>query len=235
MKYSILTILATATIFLSFPNPIQAATTPNCTPIYGGGASCVQTDPITVNLQVKHPDTNQYIDNLSATEGLFEPGEAVSFRMQITNTGNRVVSDLTVNNVLPQYIDFVRGDGNFDRNTRTFRFTIDELGSEENRVYFLEGRIANRNSLPNTQQPTCVYNQVTVSFGNNVSQDNARLCIAGTNGTNPTPTRAAATKGGTTIYPPTQSGTTPETGPQAFALFALIPLAGLGLWLKKKA
>lgn len=235
MKYSILTILASAAIFLAFSAPAAAATTPNCTPIYGGGESCVQTEPITVNLQVKNPDTNQYVDNLSATEGLFEPGEAVSFRMQVSNTGTRVISDLTVTDVLPQYIDFVRGDGNFDRNSRNFRFTIDELGSEENRVYFLEGRIANRNSLPNTKEATCIYNQVAVRFGNNTSQDNARLCIAGTNGATPAPTRAAETKGGTTIYPPTQSGTTPETGPQALALFALIPLGGLGIWLKKKA
>lgn len=241
MKYSIVTLLAITAIFLAFPASISAATTPNCTPIYGGGESCIQTEPITVNLQVKNPDTDQYVDNLSTTQGLFEPGEAVSFRMQVTNTGDRVVSNLTVTDALPQYIDFVRGDGNFDRNTRNFRFTIDELGSEENRVYFLEGRIANRNSLPNTNQPTCIYNQVAVSFGNNTSQDNSRLCIAanGTtpaaNETTPTPTRAPATKGGTTIYPPTQSKTTPETGPQALALFGLIPLGGLGWWLKRKA
>lgn len=234
MKYSIFALFAMTAIFFTIPAPARAATTPNCIPIYGGGESCIQTEPITVNLQVQHPETDQYVDNLSAQQALFDPGEAVSFRIAIRNTGDKVVSDLTITDILPEYIDFVRGDGKFDRNTHSFSFTIDELGSEENRVYFLEGRIANRNSLPNTTQPTCVFNQVAVSFGKNTSQDNARLCIAART-TTPTPTKAAATKGGTTIYPPTRSKTTPETGPQALALFALIPLGGLGLWLKKKA
>jgi uncharacterized repeat protein (TIGR01451 family) len=235
MKYSIFTLLIATIAFLAFPSSSFAAQTPNCIPIYGGGDSCVQTDPITANKQVQRPDNDQYVDNLN-NDATFAPGAKVMFKITVANTGNRVVSDITVRDVLPQYVDYVRGEGKYDRNTRTFSFTIDELGSEENRVYFLEGRIVGKNNLPNRGQTSCTINQVTVSFGDNASRDNARLCIANPNGqTTPNPTRAAATQGGTTIYPPTETKRTPDTGPETLALIGLLPLGALGFYLKKKA
>ena len=49
---------------------------------------------------------------------------------------------------------------------------------------------------------------------------------------NQTPTQ---TKGGQTIYPVSQSKTTPSTGPETWAIVALIPLGGIGMLLRNKA
>jgi uncharacterized repeat protein (TIGR01451 family) len=242
MKYSVLTVSIATIAFLALPALSYAAQTPNCIPIYGGGDSCTQTDPISVNLQVQHPDTEEYVDNLN-NEIPFSPGQEVSFKITVANTGTRVISNLAVSDVLPQYIDYVRGEGKFDRNTRTFSFTINELGAEENRVYFVEGKVVGQNNLPKNAQNTCVVNQVSVSSGDRVSRDNARLCIENPTAqvtttptpAKPTPTRAAATKGGTTIYPPSNTKRTPDTGPEALALIGLAPLGALGFYLKKRA
>jgi len=50
----------------------------------------------------------------------------------------------------------------------------------------------------------------------------------------PRPTNAPTTKGGLKVFPPTQTKTTPKTGPEALSLISLIPTAGLGFWLRRK-
>lgn len=50
----------------------------------------------------------------------------------------------------------------------------------------------------------------------------------------PQPANQATTKGGLPVYEPTQTRTTPSTGPEAWALVSLLPMAGAGIWLKKR-
>lgn len=44
----------------------------------------------------------------------------------------------------------------------------------------------------------------------------------------------AMTKGGLPVHAPSQTKTTPATGPEAWSLLSLLPMAGAGIWLKKK-
>lgn len=242
-----------AILALSAASPAFAAQTPNCAPIYGGANSCIQTDPLVINTQVQNPDTEEYVDNLTTNDPSYNAGDTVLFKITVSNNGNTGVKNVAVKDTLPQYIDFSKGQGNYNKATRTLSFTIEELKSKENKVYFVEGKIVAENNLPDNQQVLCVINQAEVSEGNRVSRDNARVCITNTNAAEtapvaattaptkaanrptPTPTKAAATKGGTKIYPPTEKKATPETGPEAFALIGLAPLGGLGLWLKRRA
>jgi hypothetical protein len=50
----------------------------------------------------------------------------------------------------------------------------------------------------------------------------------------PKPTNPPQTKGGLPVHSPTQTKTTPPTGPEAFSLLALIPAAAAGIYLRKK-
>lgn len=246
MKYTIFTLLIT--IFsLTFASPALAAQTANCAPIYGGSNSCIQTDPLVINKQVQNPDTDAYVDNLTTNDPTYAPGDIVRFKITVSNTGNGSVRQLTLKDIFPAQIDYSKGAGTYDQKTRTLSFTIDELKSKENKVYFVEGKIASADKLPNNEETSCVINQGEVSEGDRISRDNARVCIAtGTTATapvateapaktTPTPTRAAATKGGTTIYPPTDTKRTPDTGPEALALIGLAPLGALGFYLRNKA
>lgn len=236
---------------LTTASPAMAAQTPNCAQIYGGANSCIQTDPLVINNQVQNPDTNEYTDNLTTNDPSYNAGDTVLFKITVSNNGNTALKQVAVKNVLPQYVDFSKGQGNYNKASRTLSFTIDELKSKENKVYFIEGKVVAENNLPDKQRLICVINQAEISEGNRVSRDNARVCIANANAAEtapvaatptkaanrptPTPTKAAATKGGTKIYPPTEKKATPETGPEAFALIGLAPLGGLGLWLKRRA
>jgi uncharacterized repeat protein (TIGR01451 family) len=251
MKYPLFTLLIT--IFsLTFASPALAAQTANCAPIYGGSNSCIQTDPLVINKQVQNPDTDEYVDNLTTNDPTYAPGDTVRFKLTISNSGNGSVRKLTLKEIFPAQIDFTKGAGTYDQKTRTLSFTIDELKSKESKVYFVEGKIASADKLPNNDATSCVINQGEVSEGDKISRDNARVCIAAGTGTaapaatkapakttptaqTPTPTKAAATKGGTTIYPPTDTKRTPDTGPEALALIGLAPLGAFGFYLRNKA
>ncbi len=142
---------------------------------------------------------------------------------------------IQVADVFPQYIDYSRGQGKYDRATRTYTFTIDELKAKENKVFFIEGKVVSQDKLPSTPS-NCIINQSSATFGDKISQDNAQLCV----GKTAAPAAIAGTgaptsKGGQPIYPPAQARTTPDTGPQSLALLGLFPLGALGFYLRNKA
>jgi uncharacterized repeat protein (TIGR01451 family) len=220
--------------FLALPHVSYAASAPNCTPLYGGGQSCEQFDPIFINKTVQNPQTKGYVENLSPTDPQYTPGQTIVFKLTITNTGTSTVSKITATDILPPYITFSKGQGTYDEGTKTLRFTIDQLKANETKVFFIEGKVVERDALPDAQQSRCVINQATATANNKTSQDNALICLAKDPLTGST-SQIQTTKGGLVIHPPAQSKTTPSTGPEALAIAALLPLGGLGFFLRFKA
>ncbi len=212
--------------------PTFAAQTPNCEQIFGGGITCEQNEPITVNKQIQNPANQQYVDSLPPDAPAFKPGETVRFKLTVANTGNNSVSNIAVSDILPVYLDYAKGSGKYDAKTRTFSFTIDELAGKSNKVYFVEAKVSSADKLPNSPQISCVINQARVVANRKTSQDNVKACV--TKATTPA-TISVTSKGGLPIYPPTQSKSTPETGPEALALIGLAPLGALGFYLRSKA
>jgi uncharacterized repeat protein (TIGR01451 family) len=232
--YYALFILFSLFAFLALPQVSFASTAPNCTPLYGGGQTCEQFDPLLINKTVQNPQTKGYVDNLSPTDPQYTPGQTVVFKLTINNTSNATVSKITATDILPPYITFSKGQGTYDADTKTLRFTIDQLKGNETKVFFIEGKAVAKDALPNDQQSRCVINQATVTANNKTSQDNALICLA-KEPINGTTTQTQTTKGGLVIHQPAQSKTTPSTGPEALAIAALLPLGGLGFFLRFKA
>lgn len=224
------------TLFLSvFAAPAFAAQTPNCEQIYGGGLTCEQNEPITINKQVQNPVNQEYVDSLPPDAVAFQPGQTIRFKLTVANTGNSNVNNITLNDIFPVYVDYAKGSGKYDAKTRTFSFTIDSLEKKSTKVFFAEAKVVSADKLPNNPQINCVINQARVESNRKTSQDNVKVCVSKTTTAAAPATAPTTSKGGLPIYPPTQSKSTPETGPEALALFGLAPIAGLGFWLRKKA
>ena len=229
MKYlGITTFLILFTFLL--PSPAFAAQTPNCTPIFGGGPSCEYNPPISINKQVQNPGTKDYVDSLNPTDPQYTGGQTVLFKLTITNTGDSAVNNLEVTDVLPQYIDYTKGQGTYDAATRSLKFEIEQLKGKEAKVYFIEARVAPSNRLPDAQQARCVINQARVTANNKTSYDNSLVCLAKTTAA---PTNPPTTRNGTRVFPPSTTRTTPGTGPEAWALAAMIPMGAFGVWLRR--
>lgn len=225
----LLTLTSLLTIFL-FVIPSKSYAGVSCQPIYGGGQTCVTSENILINKKVLNPSTNTLVDNLGINDPKYSPGFIVNFRLEVTNTGNTTINRVDVKDVFPQYIEFNSGPGNFDQNTKTLTFSLDNLAPNETRTSIIVGRVVASNQLP-TSGIVCVVNQaIAVTSSNDNSQDNAQLCIE-----NKVPVQAVITKGGFPILSPVPVGTSPSTGPESLALFSLIPTGIAGWFLRKHA
>lgn len=229
MKTLLGLVIFLAVVFFLFPPKSYADT--SCQPIYGGGQSCVTTNNIVVNKTVFNPQTNQFVDNLGINDPKYQPGFVTTFQISVTNTGNNNVSRIDVRDIFPQYVSFGSGAGTFDSNTNTLSFSLADLAPNETRTFGIVGRVINAEQIPVASgSVVCVVNQAIAMINdNNVSQDNAQFCIQKTL----TPTTAINTKGGFPVFSSVPVTSTPKTGPEAFALFALIP-TGLSGWFMIK-
>lgn len=252
MKYTVFLSIPFLLIFTSIM-PAYAANTSGCQPIYGGGQTCTTTTQLTIDKKVKDPDTEDYVDSLSSTDPNFSPGDIVPFKITIQNTSKNDIRNITLHDLFPPYTTFQSGDGTFDTNTHTFTTTIDKLTAGTSRVLYLQGKVSESVNLPSGQSTVCVINQAIASTNELQAQDNAQYCIANahaasTNSNTSTPTtgntgfqslrssssQQQTTKGGKPVYQPTQTKSTPATGPEDWAVFGLIPTGAAGYWLRRK-
>src|SRR4030042_6518487 len=216
MKSFIFSLFAVATLYLVSALSVKADV--SCQPIYGGGETCIQVGPVTINKTVKNPKTNAFVDNLGVNDPKYSPSSTVTFNLTVTNTGGSNISKTTVKDIFPQFTDFVSGSGSFDANTKTLSFDIKDLKAGESRTFTVQGKTATTDQLPSSQGITCVVNQATATSDNGQqSSDNSQFCIE-----KPV---LGVTKGGLKVAPAPSMAVTPPTGPEMLPLIGLVPSA----------
>lgn len=243
MKRIIIT-LSVAFLFFAYASDTHAQVV--CQPIYGGGITCPQSSALRIN-KVIFKDAKAF-DSLDNTNP-FGPDTEITFQVTITNTGNVPIQQITVRDIIPQFVNFVAGPGNFDASNKVLTFEIINLNPNESRDNTIRVKTVSASSLPKDQSVTCVVNQATATKDSQSSQDNAQFCIQKQMTQQVTPQRIggvsgqkgvagaqvpSTTKGGTKIFPQPQVTTTPSTGPEMLPLIGLIPSAALGFFLRKK-
>lgn len=206
---------AVAVAFLLSAPAVFAA---NCQPVYGGGQICSQNVNLSVNKKVQNPQNNSFVDNLGVTDPHYAPNQNVSFEITITNNGDST-TDVTLNDLLPQFTTLSDGSTTMQ---------VKDLKPAESRKLMLVARTVDGSQLPNAV--TCVINQVIATGNGQSTQDSAQFCIEKTG----QPVQVTTTQGGLKVFPVTKAQKTPPTGPEAFALFALIPSGIAGFVLRKK-
>lgn len=233
MKSFLSLVLFLAVVFFAFPPKSFADT--SCQPIYGGGQTCTTSSDILVDKKVLNPQTNKLVDNLGINDPKYKPDFIVNFQIKITNTGSDTLSKVDVKDIFPQYVTFSAGPGTFDKNTKTLTFSITNLKSQESRSFTIMGRVADSASIPLTNGNICIVNQALATTDTNgVAQDNAQFCIEKSTGATQT-SITSTTKGGFPIISSSPIKQTPPTGPEALALFAMIPTGLSGWFLRKHA
>jgi len=219
MKKLLFSILLLGTLAAFAASPSYA----DCQTIYGGGQTCT-SNTFSINKVVQVPSGGNFVDNLGINDPRFSPSQTINYELIVANTGSATISTLNIVDTFPQFINFVSGAGNFNSNTKTLTFTINNLGAGQSQTFNLQAQTANSSTIP--VGVTCVVNQASVSDSNgDTASDSSQACIQ--NGASPTPTPV--------ILPPTTVKTTPPTGPEMLPLALLFPGAMGGLFLRKKS
>ncbi|MEK7572095.1 MAG: hypothetical protein AAB553_07530 [Patescibacteria group bacterium] len=225
--------------FLFSPTLVSAAIAPGCQELYGGNKTCQESEQMSINATIIDPNKKK-VDHITENAPL-QPGTSLTVTIDVKNTHNQILKNITVTDTLPSFTIFVEGDGDFENSKNTVSAKIDQLQLNETKRLTFSAKVVSQNSLPE-QSRICVVNQVIATMEKEAVSDNNLFCI--TNGavavkqTQNQPQNAVnnqtTTKGGLPIHEPTQTRQTPSTGPEALALFGLIPAGAAGMWLRKK-
>jgi uncharacterized repeat protein (TIGR01451 family) len=221
------TLLITFALSLTMVGIVSAAGDTNCTPIYGGGATCASTG-LVIDKKVKHPQNNDFVDNLSVNDPKYTPEQGITFRIAVTNTGTVELKPVTIVDTLPAHLTGITSDGTHNADNNTVTYTIGVLKPGETKTVELNAATAAQNDLPANQGNTCVTNIARAHTENLASEDTASYCIQVLNG-------VPTTEGGLPVYPEPQVTSTPKTGPEALALAALLPGVITGYLLRKRS
>jgi uncharacterized repeat protein (TIGR01451 family) len=231
----ILTTLASLTILLT---GIASADVKNCKPIYGGGENCIQAKDFTIDKRIQNPKNQQFVDNLGKSDPNYNAGSTITFAITVKNISKNALSDMTVTDTFPKYLDFVSGQGKYDKEKHILTFPIAKLNANEEKTYIVKAKVTEASKLPKGDDLSCMANLARAQVKSTVSADNSQFCIQKAVSANPTPSKAIeqpqTTKGGLPVMPEPTSKATPATGPEALALFALVPSGITGFLLRKK-
>lgn len=209
-------------LLLGFASFLPTKAYADCTQIYGGGQTCTSYS-FSLQKFVQVPGQSNFVNNLSINDPKYNLSQTVNFEIVVTNTGSNYISSVTIVDTFPQFVSFVSGPGSFNNSNNTLTFVVNNLNAGQSQTINLSGKIASTN-VP--QGITCVVNQAAGTDNNgDTNTASSQLCI--TNVANVTPTPV--------LLPVAQIKTTPPTGPEMLPLFALIPGALSGLYLRRKS
>lgn len=191
---------------------------------YGGGSPSysIMIDKIVATGQKTKGGQEVYVDNLSPSDPRFAPGTQVHFQIKVKNTSNVDIANVTVQDILPSYVDAVEGPGDFNTETKTISWTYPTLKAGEEKIERVVAQINPQAELPADKGLMCMINKATVSAANASDEDTAQFCVE--------KEVTMTTKGGQPIT------TTPEAGAPLLAFGALNALGiAVGVYLKKRS
>lgn len=188
-------------------------------------AAFAVTPSLSVHTTVLNPQTNSYADSLGLSDTMYHPGDTVVFHITIGNNGQSNENVATVENTLPDYVNFVSGPGNLDSNKKILSFTLVNIAPKTTRSFAVLGKIADSNGLPTNQGIICVADKAVLKTTSaQPTQSSSSFCIQ-KDTQQPIPQ---------TIYPAQSNLTkTPPTGPEETS-FITIALSGIaGIFVKR--
>lgn len=148
-----------------------------CVPVYGGGVQCPRVGQVLIDKTVRNPATGIFVDNLLPADPRYRPGNLVTFRLAVKNTGDEKLDKVTVTDIFPQYVDFTSGPGNFDSNTKTLKFDVLDLVGGSTREFEVVGKIVHAAVLPADKSVVCPVNTVEAVTSTQTDRDTSQLCI----------------------------------------------------------
>lgn len=189
---------------------------------YGGGGAPVHSiiiDKMVATGQKTKGGQQVFVDNLSPSDPRYAPNTQVTFQIKVKNTSNVTLSNVTVRDILPTYVDAVEGPGDFDPDTKTISWTYSELESGEEKIERVIAQVKPQSQLPADKGLMCMTNKAVVTAENATDEDTSQFCVE----------KQVVTSEGT------EPTATPETGAPLLAIGALnlLGLAG-GIALRKR-
>lgn len=160
------TILIVAALFLVlslFAMPAKA--TVYCDTQYG--EVCREIE-ILIDKMVWDPANGKFVDNLGINDYKFAPDEEITFRLEIKNVGDETFAEIDVRDYLPDYLEHVSGDIDFE---------IKDLDPGETETREFKAKVVSADKFPSDESIICVVNRAEAWNGDEKDEDTAQVCM----------------------------------------------------------
>lgn len=142
-------------------------------------ASCPEEEAdLSIEKYVRWEGTDDWYESIEKETHLFDPGEKVIYKIVVKNTGDADAESVRVVDELPDYISWISGEGEWDKDERKVRFDLGTVkaGEEKDRVY--TAKVADEEDLPFTDREQ--KNVATLYEGDEkIDDDHAQVWING--------------------------------------------------------
>jgi len=202
---------------------LATAVAADCNGQYGQYGGCTPSVTILVDKFVGKPNTSitdpvnaDYVDNLSPTDPRFRAGQSIFFKVKVKNTSNTSLTNVTVTDYLPSYIEPVAGPGSYDGKARTITFNAGDFAPNEEKTYYFKMQVNSVQYLPSDKSLFCIVNQAKAYNDRTSDDDTAQFCVE---------------------KEVTGLSKQPSAGPEMGVLLLGLNFAGIGMgmFLKKKS
>lgn len=128
---------------------------------------------ILVDKKIYNPEAekgalDEWVDNLGPQDYHFSPGEEVSFKIKVKNTGETTLEKVKATDTLPPYLNHVSG---------SLEVEYQDLKPDESEEFEILVKVVPADKIPNDQGLYCVINKVEVVADDQTDEDTAQLCI----------------------------------------------------------
>jgi len=119
----------------------------------------------------------EYVDNLTPADPRFRPGQQVLFKIRVKNTSTISLSQVTVQDYIPTYVEPMEGPGNYDASTRIVSWDAGSFAPNEEKTYFMNMQLYPQNKLPVNQGLFCLVNKAKASNAVTSDDDSSQFCV----------------------------------------------------------
>lgn len=133
---------------------------------------------LVVDKQLKSSSTNEWQDNLPASQIVLKEGDLVDFKIIIRNSGDEELKNITVTDELPSFLSFIFGPAQpNDQNQLSWQ--IESLAAGEEKSFTIRTKISGTESA--SQEGTfCLMNKALASAESGEGdEDTASFCLVG--------------------------------------------------------
>lgn len=176
MKYMLKTLTLVVALFVT-ASTVSAQ--------YGQYGQPAPVESILIDKQVSRPAVKskggtlqyEYVDNLTPSDVRFQPGMEIMFKLRVKNTSAVTLSQVSVTDKVPWYLEPVEGPGTYDANARTVSFDAGSFKPGEEKVYYLKMQWFAQDKLPADRGLMCVSNYARAYSHNASDDDTAQACV----------------------------------------------------------
>lgn len=137
------------------------------------------TKQLAVNKQVKDPRNGNFVENLNAQEYNFLDNQNVTYKIVVTNNGQKELHNIKVTDKLPSELKLVSANGfAYDKNSKTLSQNLSNLKVGESKTFEIKAKTQIAKTKGGAVIASCPVNTVEVRGDNLFNHDQTQICVS---------------------------------------------------------